>query len=202
MNTSADTLQQTAEQPPQTSNTMPPTLDENERLSMLPTQRLMTGSFAAAASGFLLGTFKGGQEAGYVFRAENAHRLPTSQRGWFFYHKTKNYQAAYGGVREGIKMGVKLGGWTAAFLLAEQAVDSLRPDEGKDALSTVVAATGTTGAFSLWNRFPAATAARTARLGIGIGICYGLLQDALGLVRGRKIGYIEDIRTLRESSKW
>lgn len=150
MDTSADPPQQAVDGVPPGENVFIPIVDVNERLAMPPTQRIRTGVLAAMGCGFLLGASYGGQSAGYVFRAENAHRLPKSQRGWFFYHKTKNYKMAYAGMREGARMGVKLGVWTGALMVAEQAIDSLRPDEGKDALSTVVAAMGTAGAWSLW----------------------------------------------------
>ena len=56
------------------------------------------------STGFGLGAVQGGKMAGLRFRAENAHRLPNDTTGWYFYHKAKNYQAMYGGVKEGLKM--------------------------------------------------------------------------------------------------
>lgn len=167
--------------------------------------------------------------AGLRFRAENAHRLPTSEVGWFLYHKSKNYNAMLGGVREGLRMGVKLGVWGGLFFWAEEGVDRLRgaavrgwagfqdrrkmergwerdigldrieDEEGlrwvqRDFLSTTVAAISTAGAFSAWNRFPLPTAARTAKMGLKAGVAFGLMQDAVGLVRGRKLGYVEFIK--------
>ncbi|KAK6612778.1 hypothetical protein H4I96_01991 [Botrytis cinerea] len=78
--------------------------------------------------GMALGISHGSQAASLRFRAENAHRLPTSPTGWYLYHK---------------------------------------------------------------NRFPIITAARTARTGLAFGIGYGLLQDAVGYARGRRLGYID-----------
>jgi len=53
---------------------------------------------------------------------------------------------------------------------------------------------GTAGAFSAWNRFPIPTAARVAKLGAKVGLAYGLLQDAVSLLRGRRLGYADFIR--------
>lgn len=64
----------------------------------------------------------------------------------------------------------------------------------RDFLSTTVAALSTAGAFSAWNRFPLPTAARTAKMGLKAGLAFGLIQDALGLLRGRKLGYVEFIK--------
>jgi len=162
--------------------------------------------------------------AGLVFRAENAHRLPTSQVGWYLYHKSKNYHVALGGIKEGLRMGLRLAVWTGLFLYMEEAVDRLRGavlrqwvgfkdrrglerELGleklenlrgvwvqRDFLSTTVAALGTAGAFSVWNRMPVNTAARTATLALKAGIGFGLVQDALSVLRGRRVGYVEYVR--------
>lgn len=41
------------------------------------------------------------------------------------------------------------------------------------------------------DRFPIATAARTAKTGLAIGLAYGLAQDAVGAMRGRRPGYVD-----------
>lgn len=41
------------------------------------------------------------------------------------------------------------------------------------------------------DRFPVITAARTAKKGLAIGLAYGLVQDVLGLMRGRRLGYVD-----------
>lgn len=209
--------------------------------------RLPLTTLLSFTAGFSLGATHGGQTAALRFRAENAHRLPSSQVGWYLYHKSKNYNAMLGGIKEGLRMGVRVGGWTAVFFAVEEAVDRLRGafvkrvygfrerrreekarrlgtwdhmDEGevgevdrglglerlgggqkgpvvwvqRDFLSTVVAALGTAGAFSAWNRFPVETAARTALMGLKVGFGFGIAQDLVGLVKGRRLGYVEFIK--------
>jgi hypothetical protein len=169
--------------------------DPTERLSLDPSTRGALGFGSAFFVGSALGLSHGGQTAGLRFRAENAHRLPTSQKGWYFYHKSKNYHTLLGGVKEGARMGAKLGFWVAAFMTMEEAVDEWRGGgKNRDFLSTVAAGLTTSGAFSLWNQFPMTTAARTAKTGLRIGLGYGLLQDAFSLLQGRKIGYVEFIK--------
>lgn len=178
-----------------------------ERLSLPVTVRLGLTACTAALSGFVLGAAHGSIEAGYRFRAENAHRLPKSQTGWYLYHKSKNYNAMLGGAIEGLKMSGKVTVWALLFVGMEEAIDGARQGitrvtrgedaadrVSKDFMSTVVAGLGTAGAFSLWNRFPVATAARTAKTGIKVGLVYGLVQDAVGLLRGRRIGYVDFLR--------
>lgn len=178
----------------------------------------------ASISGFSLGAAHGGNMAGLVFRAENAHRQPTSTVGWYFYHKSKNYHVMLGGIKEGMRMGLRLGLWTGTFLYMEEAVDRLRgavlrqwvgfkEQRGlerelgleklenlrgvwvqRDFLSTTIAALGTSGAFSLWNRMPINTAARTATIALKAGLAFGLVQDALSVIKERRVGYVEYIR--------
>ncbi|KAF1351208.1 hypothetical protein BDV97DRAFT_270330, partial [Delphinella strobiligena] len=165
----------------------------NDRLSLPFALRLPLTTTLAFTTGFVLGAAHGGHTAALRFRAENAHRLPSSQVGWYLYHKSKNYNAMLGGIKEGFKMGIRVGGWTAVFFAVEEAVDRLR-GQFRDFLSTIVAALGTAGAFSAWNRFPVETAARTARLGLKVGAGFGLVQDLLGFMRGRRLGYVEFVK--------
>lgn len=189
--------------------------------------RLPLASFISGSTGFALGAAHGGGTSALRFRAENAHRLPTSQVGWYLYHKSKNYNVMLGAIREGFKMGSKLGFWTSAFFTMEEAVDRLRGGvlrrwvgfkdrrgwtEGevglerlenqwgvwvqRDFLSTTVAALGTAGGFSAWNRLPMTSAARMAGIGLKAGLAFGLVQDVLSLLRGRRLGYVEFVRRI------
>lgn len=178
----------------------------DERLSLPFPVRLPLGVSIAAVTGFTLGAVHGSSELGYRFRAENAHRLPTTQTGWYLYHKSKNYHMMLGGFKEGRKMGMRMAGFTAIFLVVEEASDRLRyrllemrgievDSESKDVFSSALAGVATAGAFSAWNRFPVPTAVRVAKLGLKAGIGYGILQDALGLLRGRRLGYAEFVKS-------
>lgn len=154
----------------------------------------------------------GANETGLRFRAENAHRLPATQSGWYLYHKSKNYVAMLGGIKEGMRMAARQAFWVGVFVASEEGVDRTRNmvsviwsglrenEEGevegasKDFVSTLFAGLGTAGAFSIYNRFPAPTAARLAKMGAKTGLAYGLLQDAVSLMRGRRLGYVEFIK--------
>ena len=45
--------------------------------------------------------------------------------------------------------------------------------------------------MTVTDRFPLSTAARTSKVGLIGGLSYGLVQDALGLARGRRLGYVD-----------
>lgn len=162
------------------------------RLGLPLGNRLVLGAISYTAVGFGLGAYYGARRDGLRFRAENAHRLPTSQRGWYFYHKSKNYAAMLGGVKEGARMGLKTGLWGAAFIWLEAAADHNRGYGGhQDFVSTTIAGVTAAALWSAWNRFPAATTVRTGLIGFKYGLGWGLAQDALGYARGREIKYIE-----------
>ncbi|KAG9232941.1 hypothetical protein BJ875DRAFT_362642, partial [Amylocarpus encephaloides] len=162
---------------------------KDSRVSIPFAVRLVGASSAALLAGIGMGLLHGSQTAGLRFRAENAHRLPDSPTGWYLYHKTKNYHMALGGVREGIKMGAKVGFWTASFFSIEEMFDRYRGK--KDCVNTVIASLSVAGGFSLWNRFPLTTAARTAKSALIVGLAYGLAQDALGAAKGRRPAYVD-----------
>jgi len=187
-----------------------PTSWQAERLSLPLAIRLPFSITLASFAGFALGTYKGSEEHGLRFRAENAHRFPTTQTGWFLYHKSKNYHMALGGIKEGFRMAWRQGFWVGVFMGTEECIDRGRAgvarairgvEDGeraitgnRDFLSSVLAGLSTAGLFSVWNRFPVPTAARVAKMGIKAGLGYGLLQDAVSIWRGRRLGYVEFVK--------
>lgn len=202
----------------------------NERLSLAFGFRAPLAVSIASIAGLGLGAAHGGQYAALRFRAENAHRLPRSQVGWYLYHKSKNYNVMLGGLKEGARMGGRLGFWTLTFVYFEEAIDRVRGatvrrwvgfreekrrrklgrdemDElgvdralaediyvQRDLFSTMTAALGVAGAFSLWNKFSVVTFAKTATMGLKAGFAFGVAQDALSLLRGKKLAYVELVR--------
>ncbi|KAL8730972.1 MAG: hypothetical protein Q9181_004485 [Wetmoreana brouardii] len=167
----------------------PPRQLAGDRLSLSVETRALGSMGAAFAGGVILGIAHGGKMAALRFRAENSHRFPTTSTGWYLYHKSKNYNVMFAGLKEGAKLGLRLPGWAFGFIFIEDAIDTRRGT--KDFMSTVVAGLTLSGLFSLWNRFNIPTAARTARAGLYTGLAYGLLQDAMALARGRRLNYID-----------
>jgi hypothetical protein len=121
----------------------------NSRFSLPFGARLPIAASLSFLVGMGLGVSHGSQVAGLRFRAENAHRLPTSPTGWYLYHKSKNYHMAFGGVKEGLKMGAKVSFWTIGFFYIEDMFDRYRGT--KDFLNTVIASLSVAGAFSIWS---------------------------------------------------
>src|SRR5882757_3636010 len=131
----------------------------NERLSIPFILRAPTLMIASFVTGFSLGASQGSTKAAYRYRAENAHRLPTTQTGWFLYQKSKNYHAMLGGVKEGVRFGSICTGWATLFMVTEEMVDLSRArllargDDDiatgqRDAGSTIIAGMSLAGIYS------------------------------------------------------
>ncbi|KAI1334590.1 hypothetical protein F5Y15DRAFT_285311 [Xylariaceae sp. FL0016] len=164
----------------------------DSRLSIPPLLRIPAAAITSFGIGMSLGLAHGSKMAGLRFRAEHAHRLPTTTTGWYLYHKSKNYHLAFGGLKEGVKVGARLSVLSTAMFCAENLFDVYRGT--KDFLNTIMASLAIAGGFSLWNGFSAAETARTARKGLKFGLAYGCAQDIVSLLRGRPVGYIDFIR--------
>ncbi|KAI1279339.1 hypothetical protein F5Y07DRAFT_387496 [Xylaria sp. FL0933] len=165
---------------------------KDSRLSIPPLMRIPAAATTAFGIGMTLGLAHGSKMAGLRFRAEHAHRLPTTTTGWYLYHKSKNYHLALGGLKEGFKVGARLGLLSTAMFCAENLFDVYRGSQ--DFISTVMASLAVAGGFSLWNRFSPAETARTAKKGLIFGLVYGGIQDVISLAKGRPVGYITFIR--------
>ncbi|KIW31085.1 uncharacterized protein PV07_02767 [Cladophialophora immunda] len=173
----------------------------NERLSIPLILRAPTLMLASFACGFSLGASQGATKGAYRYRAENAHRLPTTQTGWFLYQKSKNYHAMFGGIKEGVRFGSICTGWATMFMVTEEMVDLSRArlfargDDDvatgqRDFGSTVIAGMTLAGIYSWKRGLDHFAAARTARSALRLSLAYGLVQDLAASIRGNPPAYI------------
>ncbi|EHY56506.1 hypothetical protein HRR83_002409 [Exophiala dermatitidis] len=173
----------------------------NERLSIPFVLRAPTLMMASFGCGFILGSSQGATKGAYRYRAENAHRLPTTQTGWFLYQKSKNYHAMLSGIKEGSRFGAVCMGWATLFMVTEEMVDLSRTrllarkgedvaTGQRDAGSTVIAGMTLAGFYSWKRGLDHFAAARTARAAFKFSLAYGLLQDLMATIRGNPPAYI------------
>jgi hypothetical protein len=101
--------------------------------------------------GFGIGAFLGGRQSGLQYLAENAHKLPTTVQGWYFYHKTKNYKMMLGGMKKGMRYAGKTGGLCLLYGSLEAALDGVRQEP--DVLNSVAAGVMTGTIFSTLSKF-------------------------------------------------
>ncbi len=121
------------------------TVNVDDRLGIPAVPRLVLLSVISSLTCFCLGALAGGRKSAYQFLAENAHRLPRTEQGWYFYHKTKNYRVMQAGIRAGARYAVRTSIWTLTYAGLEAGLDAAR---GVDAINSLLAATVTAGTFS------------------------------------------------------
>jgi hypothetical protein len=128
--------------------------DRNERLSLQPSNRVTLGIFSGLLVGMGAGFIRGFRVAELRFRAENAHRMPKSEKGWFFYHRSKTHYSVLAGMKMSAKTGVVFSLMSGMFLTLEDQFDNIRGGQSKDCISTIMAGTITGGLYSLASTLP------------------------------------------------
>ncbi|KAH7930286.1 hypothetical protein BV22DRAFT_1116275 [Leucogyrophana mollusca] len=136
---------------------------------------------SAAFVGTLIGSVRGSRLASLRFLAENAHRPPTTIRGWYLYNKTKNYKRIAAGLKSGGSDAVKLS--LSAFVWVGMEDGLGRCGKPWSELREVGAGAGTAGVFAGVYRLPWRTSSRALVLGIAIGGGMGFLRWAQEYLR-------------------
>lgn len=121
--------------------------DPLSRAGLSPKARLLVLSGVGGFWGFGIGAILGGRQSALQYLAENAHRLPTTVQGWYFYHKTKNYRVMLGGVKRGVKYVIKTGGLCLLYGGIEAGLDEIRGEA--DIVNSVTAGVTTGALFSV-----------------------------------------------------
>lgn len=99
---------------------------------------------ATTSTGLALGFLRGSRATSLRFLAENAHRPPKTLEEWYFYHKTKNYRVALGGLKQSGRDGLKFAGAGVTWVGLEEAAKRVGMGEIKE----VLAGAGLAGLFS------------------------------------------------------
>ncbi|EWC43591.1 hypothetical protein DRE_01478 [Drechslerella stenobrocha 248] len=143
----------------------------------------------AFSSVFITTAIETTHTASLRFRAENAHRLPRSQKDWFFYHRSRSYAAMHAAVVRGVKRGVGMCGYVSLFLGVENAVDVAR---GRVDFAGSLLAGGVAGAwFGVVRKLPMSTTALMVRNGLWYGLLYGAAQDVVVALKGEPVAWID-----------
>lgn len=121
------------------------------RIGLEPLKRITLITASASFWGFILGGVIGSRQSGMQYLAENAHRLPKTTEGWYFYHKKKNYRMIYGALSKGAVYSAKTGAMVALFEALEASADFYRG--GADLFNSVGAGLASGGIFSVASKF-------------------------------------------------
>ncbi|KAF3925177.1 hypothetical protein ABW20_dc0102369 [Dactylellina cionopaga] len=179
-----------------------PTTTLPTRLNIHPLARLAIANVFAFTSIFLSTALRTTHTSSLQFRAENAHRLPKTQKGWYFYHRSRNYHAGHNAVVNGFKKSLGMCGYVSLFVLVENGVDVTRGSV--DFGSTVFSGGVTGGVFGLVRKLPLSTTALTAKKGLWYGFLYGITQDIMLAARGESVFWIDPFtgRNREAARKW
>lgn len=160
----------------------------DERLSLPLVSRLIVYSSVSSLLCFTLGSILGAKKSGLRFLAENAHRLPRTIEGWYFYHKTKNYHVMLGGIKMGLKYAFRTSFWVTTYICIEAAIDRIRGCI--DAANTMFASLFSGLMFCYFNKLSYTTTLRIFYLTGSLGLVSGILQDILRYRNGQYVWYL------------
>lgn len=164
----------------------------NERLHLTPLNRLQALASTSAIIGSMLGFYEGVQKSAARYLVENAHRLPTTKGGWYFYHKRKNYEMIVGGMTGGVKTGMKFGGFVAALSFFESSLDYGRGQI--DFVNTTLTCFVGTGLYTRYKQLSVLQASKMIRKGTIVGLMLGVAQDMMIYARGGKVWYSDEVK--------
>ncbi|KND00837.1 60S ribosomal protein L38 [Spizellomyces punctatus DAOM BR117] len=143
--------------------------------------------FAGALGGFMTGFYLGGRQRSYQFLAENAHRMPKTVAGWYYYHKYKNYEIAHFGFKSGFKYAGRFGAISAGFGASEALLEALTGRESW--VNTVGAGLAASIAFSAASRLTYQYAKYAVLFGLCSSFAVGMLEDTYAYLYGRSVKY-------------
>lgn len=160
----------------------------NERFHLNTETRLKVVATMAATVGAGAGFLEGVKMSSLRFLTENAHRLPRTVGGWYFYHKKKNYIMIIGGCKKAALQAGKYSGAVGGFFGMEAALDWVRGR--RDFLNTTALAVTMAWGYARMQRLSAVQRATLTKKGAFFGLMLGLAQDAMIYLRGGDVWYL------------
>ena len=182
------------DRPPHQRALPPREVDYNNRLSRTGPERLVFYFTNAFCAFWAVGFLRARRLSAHQFLAENSHRLPTSDAGWYLYHRAKNYRTLWNGIKGGFRYGFLGGGTAYLYGYIEEFWDQDVRGGKVDALGSLVAGTVTAGLFGLWKGFGARMAWRYLRVGMALGLLSGVVQDSIRWAGGATPWYVKELQ--------
>ena len=163
----------------------------SDRFHLGPRTRLEAFAATAGVIGAGAGFYERVKMLSLRYLTENAHRLPTTVGGWYFYHKKKNYVMITLGVKQACRTGIKYGAGVGGFFGLEAAIDYARGSI--DFLNTAAAATIYLGLYGAYHRLSRVQIRNYVVRGGVLGLSLGLAQDMLIYARGGDVWYMQKL---------
>ncbi|KZW04097.1 hypothetical protein EXIGLDRAFT_758398 [Exidia glandulosa HHB12029] len=130
-----------------------PTLDPKFQLPAL-----------ASSVGFTIGLFRGSRKSGLQYLAENAHKAPTTVKGWYLYKKQKNIRMILGGFTQAGRDGVLLAALGTGWVATEEGLKFAGLGDFREPAAGLAVAAAVSAAYRLPFR-------RVAVLAVAGGLC-------------------------------
>lgn len=165
-----------------------------QRMFLPPQIRLPLLGVLSGMAGCLQGLTSGYKQGSLQFFAENAHRLPNSKNGWFFYHRQKSYYCFQKAFKASLRRGFKISAGVTSIFAVEAYLDYVR---GMcDFANTFMALTF--GGWCLSNYYGMTSIQSRSMIlrGAKLGLFLGLAQDIVTQLNGGKIWYMEKVHSL------
>ncbi|GEQ71343.1 hypothetical protein JCM33374_g5026 [Metschnikowia sp. JCM 33374] len=164
-------------------------IENSQRLHLFPKERVYTVAVVAAMVGSGQGFFSGVKSSSLRYLTENAHRLPRTVGGWYFYHKKKNYIMLLAGFKQAATLAVKYSIGVSAFLGVEAGLDFTRGTT--DFINTTIVGAAASYAFGSYKHMTRVQKFNYVKKGSLLALCYGLAQDAMIYGRGGYVWYTQ-----------
>ncbi|ODV62836.1 uncharacterized protein ASCRUDRAFT_23932, partial [Ascoidea rubescens DSM 1968] len=160
----------------------------DERFNLPPYVRLPIISMGTSLFGFISGCYEGYSKASLRYLAENSHRLPRNVKGWYFYHKRKNYYCLKEGMVEGFKYSPKISFIITSYFSFEALLDTIR--QKKDFLNSVISTTTFCYAYAHYVKLSKYQKINMVKKGLKFGLAFGLIQDFFIYRRNGNLWYL------------
>lgn len=162
--------------------------NRKQRLGIAPELRIGMAATTAGLVGLLTGARRGWTIASLRYLAENAHRMPKTKGGWYFYYKRKNYVVLKDSMISGFKGMAKYGLATGMFFGLEAYLDKTR---GMIDFANTTVAAGMTGVvYAATSRLSARQILRSSRTFMKFGLLVGIAQDLMRYAKGNNVWYL------------
>lgn len=162
-----------------------------DRFGLPVAARLSLFGLGAGIIGGVGGMVHGWSQASLRYLAANAHRLPKSYNGWFFYHKRKSYYCAKSAMALAFTTGMRLASFVVGIFALEAGLDWAR-DGQRDWANTAMAVSLPGFGYAWIKGMNRVQARELIHKGGRIGIGLGLAQDLLQFVRGADVWYLRE----------
>lgn len=161
----------------------------NERLHLVPRDRLAVVATVGGMIGGPLGLYEGIKKSSLRYLTENAHRLPKNVGGWYFYHKKKNYVMITLGCKEAVRTGIKYSSFVTTFFAIEATLDYIRGTI--DFMNTTLSGAALTYGYASYKKMSLVLKWKLVKKGTVFSFGLGLIQDYMIHRRGGHTWYYD-----------